>query len=332
MPTPARNAPMTRALLLAAALAAPLAGAACASPIDAEDYRFSGVLDGQVLGTQGRPFGIGIAPTGAGLALQLGDSSAARFSASGDAITGAVPLARDPIDVTFTATGSRAYIASLESPNLYVVDVADGLVVGETSMGLQNTRVLMHPDDTRYYVLSHEGTVRLVPRATNLPSDSAALGPDVLIGIALRAPEGRLAVSGGPAIALLDANTLDVVTSITHPGDPRDLVFSADGTRLFAAMESGRRVLVLEPATLAVTDSILFPTDSVQPFAMALSPDGRTLLVSSSNTGTVAVIDAATLAVRRVLTTGGIPRRIAFSPNGRRAFIANENGWIDVLR
>jgi YVTN family beta-propeller protein len=323
---------MTLPSLRALALVVALAAVACNSPTDSDDNGFEGRLDGQLLGTRGRPFGLGIAPTGAALALQVGDASAARFNASGGPIRGFVEFDIDGGDLAFTASGSRAYVVGLLSPTVYIVDMEDGLVIDETSFGEQNTRILMHPDDTRYYVLSHEGVVRLVPRATNAPSDSVALGADVLIGIARRAQDGRIAVAGGPSVFLLDGNTLDVVTDNGLARDARDLAYSADGTRLFAAMESAGIVLVLEPSTLAVTDSIVFPADSVKPFGMVLSPDGRTMLVSSPETGTVAVVDPLTLAVRRVVPTGGIPRRIAFSPNGRRAFIANEDGWIDVMR
>jgi YVTN family beta-propeller protein len=48
--------------------------------------------------------------------------------------------------------------------------------------------------------------------------------------------------------------------------------------------------------------------------------------------GRVVVIDRGTLSVCATIDTGGKPRRIAFDRTGRLAIIANEAGWVDLVR
>ena len=43
-------------------------------------------------------------------------------------------------------------------------------------------------------------------------------------------------------------------------------------------------------------------------------------------------LDRPTLRVFGSLDTGGKPRRIAFDATGRTAVIANEAGWVDLVR
>ena len=57
-----------------------------------------------------------------------------------------------------------------------------------------------------------------------------------------------------------------------------------------------------------------------------------TFVVSSPATGRVAVVDVVSRAVMRTIPVAGVPRRIAFSATGLHALIANEMGWVDVLR
>lgn len=81
-------------------------------------------------------------------------------------------------------------------------------------------------------------------------------------------------------------------------------------------------------------DEIFFDhMETVAPFGLTLSPDGLTLVVTGSATSNVAVIATATLEVTTVVpVVGGNPRRIAFAPDGKTAYIADESGRMVVLR
>ncbi len=284
-------------------------------------------------GLEGRPFGFGIAPSGQAIALQLDESLAARFAISAESAEQQITLGWNPIDVSFTANGDHAYVTLLDGAKVYEVAMATGAVTDSATFGRRHHRILVSPDDSRYWVLSMRGTIWAVDRASGAVLDSATFGSRVMRGIAYDANAGRLALTGDGDILLLDAATLDSVGGRRLFGYlAQDVAFSSDGTRLFVAQEDQSRVMALDATTLSTRDALIFPDESFLPFGLRLSPSGDRLVVSSFLTGKVAVIDPGTLRVRTMVLTGGGPRRIAFTPNGDRVLVTNEGGWVDVIR
>ncbi|MEO5816257.1 MAG: hypothetical protein ABIT20_13355 [Gemmatimonadaceae bacterium] len=68
------------------------------------------------------------------------------------------------------------------------------------------------------------------------------------------------------------------------------------------------------------------------PFGLAISPDDLQIYVAATNPGRVIVLDRATRSVVRVVNVGGVPRRVTFTFDGLMALIANEGGWVDVIK
>ena len=59
------------------------------------------------------------------------------------------------------------------------------------------------------------------------------------------------------------------------------------------------------------------------PLNLALTPDGRELWVACEASGTVDIVDAATLTKTAEIRVGGQPNDVTFTPDGRRAFVSN---------
>ncbi len=292
----------------------------------------NGLLLGQVIGTAGRPFGLGMSSRGEALALQLDRMTAGRFDLQTDSIANVVTLGVNPIDVSFTRGGARAYVTLLDGAKLFEVDMSNGRVIDSTTFGARHHRILMHPDDTRFWVTSIGGKIWSVSRISGQPIDSATVGTDIIRGISRNPTTGRLVLAHGyDAVSTYTGAGLDSLRSTTLGGMTQEVVHSKDGARVFVALEDANKVMVLNSTTLVVEDSVVFTATPISPFGMQLSRDGQTLLVSSAANGRIAVIDVPTLTVRRTLVPGGVPRRIVFSPNGALAFVANEGGWIDVI-
>ena len=125
----------------------------------------------------------------------------------------------------------------------------------------------------------------------------------------------------------VDAHTLCPLRRFEVGGIAQDLVVARDGLTLYAANEGGWLNTIHLPtgrvSTIALGASAL---------GLALSPDGQDVFVSLVFAGQVAVIDCSTLSIRTTLTTGGRPRLMAFDHSGRHAVIANEAGWVDLVR
>ena len=96
----------------------------------------------------------------------------------------------------------------------------------------------------------------------------------------------------------------------------------SDGTRLFVACANTNAVWVGGPRDAAARPNrsavALFPNapPGTTPNALALSPDGKTLLVANADNNTVAVVDVAAAGASRVrgfIPTGWYPTGVTFS-------------------
>jgi YVTN family beta-propeller protein len=105
-------------------------------------------------------------------------------------------------------------------------------------------------------------------------------------------------------------------------------VLSPGGTLLFVADESGS-VQIWDLRENRKRGDIAVPGGA---FAMAVSPDWRQLYISSALGGAVYLIDWKTGQTLKTVTTGGTPRRIAFSSDGKVAVVANEGGWVNYIQ
>jgi len=102
---------------------------------------------------------------------------------------------------------------------------------------------------------------------------------------------------------------------------------SRDGLRLYCGNEAGWLDLIHLPNGKAQRRMLETPADEV-----ALTPDQSVLYVSLRPAGQVAILDAHMLVSVGTLETGGLPRHVAFDRLGRVAIVANESGWVDLVR
>lgn len=92
--------------------------------------------------------------------------------------------------------------------------------------------------------------------------------------------------------------------------------------RVFMSDSDGQTVVVIDPATNQIVSTIQVGRD---PLGLAFSPDGSTLYVGNSGSGTVSVVDVATLAVTGSLSLpgGGSPAGAAVTPDGATLYVVN---------
>jgi len=138
-------------------------------------------------------------------------------------------------------------------------------------------------------------------------------------------------------IVVFDEGTRQVVAHIPVEVAPYQLLFSADGKRLFVSNWSSDSVSVIDTATNHV---IRILHVGMNPNDMKLSADGR-VFVACSNDNTVYVIDARTLQITERLSTtltplapeGSTPDALAIDDTHHLLYIANaDNNSIAVAR
>lgn len=115
---------------------------------------------------------------------------------------------------------------------------------------------------------------------------------------------------------------------------PTFVSLSADDKRLYVACNHSNSLQVLDRATLALVKEI--PTGAGA-YNVEPSPDGKWVIVTNKKAQSVTLVAADSLAeVMRIPTTKKLPHGIAYSPDGRYAFITQESigvdpGAVDVI-
>jgi len=147
----------------------------------------------------------------------------------------------------------------------------------------------------------------------------------------------RLYVSlwGSAAVAVIDASLLASTDTVATDDHPCDMVESRDGTYLYVACANANTVDVIDLRTDKVIErlnSALFPNapEGSTPNSVALSPDGRTLLVANADNNCLAVFDVRHPGQSRSLgfiPTGWYPTCVRFHPNTGDVFVTSAKGF-----
>ena len=222
-------------------------------------------------------------------------------------VTGGLGGLAAPTDVAFARDGSRGFVTSSSTDVVSVVDPATNAVVSSIPTGDGPSAVAVSPDGTRVYVMLAAGVVQVLDVATAAEVDRIAVG--AAGGLAI-SPDGATGYVAAGSLHELDLATGTVTTS--YPVGPTvgatGIVLSPDGSRGYVTANAifGGTLVVVDLAAQQVLGE---PGFGSFPGRMAITPDGRRLLVAVSSTyvdtgygagfipgRTVRVLDTATLA------------------------------------
>jgi YVTN family beta-propeller protein len=115
---------------------------------------------------------------------------------------------------------------------------------------------------------------------------------------------------------------------------PTFVSVAPDDRRLYVACNHGNTLQVLDAATFDLVKEVPVGAGA---YNVEPSPDGRWVLVTNKKAQSVSVIDGQTLTeAARIPTTKKLPHGVAYSPDGRWAFISVESigtdpGAVDVI-
>jgi YVTN family beta-propeller protein len=123
-------------------------------------------------------------------------------------------------------------------------------------------------------------------------------------------------------ISLFDRKSLRVFGVIPTGRGPSGMALDQRLRRAYVALSGEDSVEIIDVAAGIISERIqLNPGD--EPQELALTPDGKTLLVANTGSNVVGLVDAMSrLEVTRIRAGNG-PRSIVIDPTGRRAFVFN---------
>ena len=199
-----------------------------------------------------------------------------------------------PLDLALSADGQLVYVTNSQSKSISVIEVASLTVRNRIRVPVVNDGgpygVAIHPDGKRLYV-------------TDIQANQV-----LIVDTALRATVGRIEVIE----------------------DPRSLVISADGKRLYVSGgdfgdtgSGGIAVVDTESESMVTT---IFVDGGV--FRLALSPDGSRLYGTDRANAQLVVVDVAQNRVVntvQVLPEGEETRDLFVSRDGSQIYVANQN-------
>lgn len=250
-----------------------------------------GQVDGLALSADARK--LYIANHGAN-ALQVFDTDARSVVAT-------VPIP-NPLGVAMAPNGAKLYVGGFSG--LHVVTTSTLTKTGPVA-GTSNVReVIFSPDGSRAYAtLGTANRVAVIDTAT----DSVVASPLVdtyPAGIAIT-PDGKkvfVAHVDVRTIKVLDTTSNTIAATFTLPGTGSpsgDMVVTPDGTRLYVT-DFSNAVHVYDVATLAFVKTISFGAGE-NGQGIAITPNGKTVAVTTYNAASLKIIDTASNTVIRTV-------------------------------
>jgi len=238
-------------------------------------------------------------------------------------------------DVTETLTGPRSVIA--------VIDTASNGITATVHLDSVAYAVAFTPDGSVAYVAAND-RLDVIDTATN--QVRTVLKSAQPRGIAIGAGGSRAYVSAGVDSTLevidLPSGSVQDTVSLQASGiaSPGNVVLTSDGRTAYvlASLQTyDPAVAVIDTATNTVTTAVdLMALGAVagDDSRIAISPDDRSLYVTSGNAGVgaVTVLDSATLTVRGNILVEGDPAGIAVAPGGGVGYVTSVEAGYPVHR
>jgi len=221
-----------------------------------------------------------------------------------------------------------------------------GLVVQTKSAALraeEGETALLVPEaptriDFRFVVRRREGSVIALDLRY---AESVSAGSRFSPAFSVYSPDrpavglmGFVANDRSNDITVFDKKSRQVFDVIATGNGPSGMALDQRARKLYVALSGEDSVEVIDLIAGKIADRIrLTPGD--EPVALALAPDGKTLLSANKGSNTVSLIDPGSRVELLKIPVGNGPRFIAIDRTGRRAFVfnalSNSVSVIDIL-
>jgi uncharacterized protein (TIGR02996 family) len=140
----------------------------------------------------------------------------------------------------------------------------------------------------------------------------------------------RLAAIDGAEVLLLELDSGALVASLSCPGEVQSLAFEPSGERLWTYCDNDGGLRCWDIGGGAQLAALRFNTHVRTLKSMASALDGRLLVAQCSYKGVLLLFDLEQRRLLPIRTDGAWGRRVAVTPDGRRALTLCDNGQVLV--
>lgn len=230
-----------------------------------------------------RPRGIGLSP----------DHKTLYVALSGDNAIGRVDVATLEILENLSAgddpetfdvhPNGNLYLSNEDGAKATVMNPSTGEIIEEIRVGLEPEGVAVSPDGSRVLVTSE---------STNM-------------------------------VHVIDTAAHKVITNILVAARPRGLAFSHDGLRAYVSSEIGNEIAIIDTKTYTISNKVVVDIPRSKPMAIQISPDDKTLYLTTGRAAKVVIMDAQTLAIKSTADVGKRVWGAVLSRDGSMLYTAN---------
>ena len=258
-----------------------------------------------------------------------------------DRVSGEIPVSPNPHGIVPSPDGKRFYISSESKDLLDVVDRKTLAIVGRVPLGQRPNNVAITPDGKHVYIcIRAESWVDIVDtgslqRVKRVP---VGKGPHNVY----RTPDGRQMIATSMdenKLTVIDIKTQQVEFEIPAGGVPRPLVIDANPdrsiNRIFVQLSNLHGFAVIDWASRKLVERVTLPDapPGARPLipetfshGIAISPDHKTLWVTSLLDNSVSVFSLPQLKRLATIPVGRGPDWMTFTPDGARCYVSNAGG------
>lgn len=238
-----------------------------------------------------------------------------------------------PSAIGITPNGTKVYVANQDSNTVSVIDTASHIVIATIPVGDSPCGLAITPDGTEVYVTNQvDDNVSVINTATNSVVATIPVGSDP-IPIAIT-PNGKKGYVGNNfpdnTVSVIDIDSHTVDTTFPVVNEPFAIAITPDGTKVFVINLFGKSVSIIRTSDNTVVSLTAFNV----PVGVAIMSDGTYAYVTDQDDQTVSVINVASntiVAIIPVLPDADTPHGIGITPNGEKAFTANQFNTVSII-
>lgn len=263
------------------------------------------------------------------------DSNVSVVDVASNQIVSTIPAGMaSPQQISISRDGRRAYLSSVWSTNIAVLDLDKRTWLTSIPMNYTSNGVVLHSQrELAYADINAPGSamIAVIDTSTLQVLRSFATGATKTQGLAASTDGTRLYSLepqnelGGARVAVIDALSYAVLGYIGVGADSTSIQMHPGGSHVYVLNRESHNlngsITVIDTRTHAIAATV--PVGRT-PTGMAFNPASTQAYVVNSGDDTVSVVDTRIHAVVGGIAVGTRPQQVAFHSSGTRAYVSNQ--------